>query len=73
MASDAKTASKASPAEETAEEPVEDDEPAVEEAPVEPDPPDVADLVRDVIGTDHGAPPHRPSRAPRSSWHKVRP
>ncbi|MFE5028261.1 hypothetical protein ACFRAO_34370 [Streptomyces sp. NPDC056656] len=36
--------------------PDEDDEPAVEEAPAEPVPADVADVVRDVIGTDRGAP-----------------
>ncbi|MEV3857744.1 hypothetical protein AB0J38_25890 [Streptomyces sp. NPDC050095] len=43
------------PAGEPDEEPVEDDEPAVEVALVEPDPADVTDVVRDVISTDRGA------------------
>lgn len=42
------------PEDEPEEEPVEDSEP-VEEEPVEPDRADVADVVRDVLGTDRGA------------------
>ncbi|MFF2161489.1 hypothetical protein ACFVWP_12355 [Streptomyces sp. NPDC058175] len=57
---------------EPAEDHVEDADAPGEEGSAGPDPADVADVVRDVVGAGRGA-PHRPARAPRCGRYAGRP